>query len=155
MWGHYGDGCRGTVLEFSGQFFSTLQEVRYSSYENDMLPSVLKAKRLIELFKDNSDEMRKFEEALLLTKHDDWQYEKEHRFLCDPNIDIYPKVNEVSVLLFPKAELVGIYFGLNCCPKIQKDIMDMLTSRNLTHVKKYKMRRQAGYVKMYPEEIAC
>ena len=72
MWGHYGDGCKGVVLEFGGGLIEKAEKVQYEDFE--ILPSVINAERFIkDILKADREELNNFGAELLIKKHQVWE----------------------------------------------------------------------------------
>ncbi len=144
MWAHYGDGYRGVVLEFQGHGFNRAEEVIYNSFEK--LPSVLTKERLIKLLKNNTEESNSFGKDLLVKKHSEWGYEEEARLILDPR-GKYFEENGSKFYQFNTSALTGVYFGLKCDDKDINEIM------NIKKLRFFQMKRRAGYIDMFSEEV--
>lgn len=151
MWAHYGNGGRGVVLEFSQDIANgKFEQVIYKDFE--VLPSVLSAERLIALLKNDEKEIYNFGITLLITKHIIWSYEQEYRFFGCPIVD--SKQHIPQFYKFNPKSLTGIYFGVNIINKDTRDIIKLLKNNNICQVKKIKMERIAGYMKIFPKEFS-
>jgi hypothetical protein len=103
MWSHYGDNHKGICLEFGVEnlVFGTAQEVRYLSSYPKWAPHSL---------------MNPKEPHVLLTKSDDWKYEREYRVIglgegIDRPIDDHPLMLSGRFLSLPKDALQAVIVG--------------------------------------------
>jgi len=116
LWAHYGAGHRGIAIELNPNADEVLRSSLEVSYEKEF--------PIIDMLKDDGPtKMRK----ALLTKSDDWRYEKEFRA-------IYPAENagvrhEVSPSVF-----VSIIFGAKITDKAREMVIEATRPR-LSHVR--------------------
>jgi len=153
MWGHYGDGCKGVVLEFRGGLIEKAEEVRYEEFE--ILPSVLNVERIIKMvLKGDRKELDKFGVHLLITKHQIWSYEEEHRLICSPDpAHFMPDQDGNRFFPFEMRNLIGIYFGFSAEESEVNAIKKQLVDLGINHIKLYRMVRKPGYFSAQHEEI--
>lgn len=150
MWGHYGDGCKGIVLEFGGDLIKNAEKIHYDEFE--VLPSIINAEILIKAFlKGDKEEVKKFGINLLIKKHEVWRYEQEYRLICDPTLK--PSKDGNRFLKFDIQNLKGIYFGFNANEYIIADFIQELKRLRIVHTKLFKMIRNPGYFHASPQEI--
>ncbi|HAT1867500.1 DUF2971 domain-containing protein [Legionella pneumophila] len=143
LWAHYGEKYAGVVLEFNISR-DKAEEVNYKDLSKGPLPSVLTAKKFIEVaFLKNNNKLFSYVNELLLTKHKVWRYEQEIRLLGNPNTN-------KEYLPFDPIELKGIYFGINHEPN--EELIKAITSEKYSHVKIYKMIRDPGFMNIRPIE---
>lgn len=144
LWAHYGEKYAGVVLEFD-LIKNTAEEVKYKDFTKGILPSVLTAKKLINVgFLRNEEKLRSYIIELLLSKHKVWKYEQEIRLIGNPliNMNFFP---------FDPTELKGIYLGVN--HKDNDELNKELNSDKYSHIKIYKMFRDPGFMNTRPSEI--
>jgi hypothetical protein len=98
MWSHYADNHRGICLEFhlGNNVFLNSWEVKYSSTYPRWVPH----------------KMKDFAMGMILTKSDEWSYEKEFRVIASPDYpDGHPLKPDGDFLKLPPGSLVGILVG--------------------------------------------
>jgi hypothetical protein len=98
LWSHYADNHRGICLEFhlGNDVFLNSWEMKYSSMYPSWPPH----------------RMREFALDMLLTKSDEWAYEKEFRVIGSPDRpDGHPLKLDGDFLKLPPRSLVGILVG--------------------------------------------
>lgn len=153
MWGHYGDGCKGVVLEFGDELIQEAEQVQYEEFE--ILPSVINTKRYIKaILKDDARELHQFGVDLLIKKHQVWSYEEEYRLILNPNLSLF-KTDESGNRYhkFNPRDLKGIYFGFSVSESIIDDFIQDLKNLKISHIKLYRRVRQPGYFSANPEGI--
>jgi hypothetical protein len=104
MWSHYADNHQGVCLEFSvdDPLFGFAQEVTYLSSYPRWAPHSL-------MYSDQP--------SVLLTKSDDWQYEREYRIIglvegvVRPTVQKHPLILSGEFLRFGKGALQAIITG--------------------------------------------
>lgn len=128
MWSHYSDHHKGICLEFdvlrSPEIFMNCRPVRYVSHHPQK-----------SFFKDFSS----YVNTVLLTKHLDWEYEKEYRAWVDENKNIATshlldalKTNKIDGILVPynPSSLKRVIFGCQATYFNQKDSTELANYLN-------------------------
>ena len=109
MWSHYADSHRGICLEFDGnfEFFAHTQEVKYPPERPRINP-----------FRQGPEEMM---EAALLTKAEQWAYEREWRLVQ------YTK--GPGVYRFPPEALTGVVLGAQISARDKEKVVRWVSGR--------------------------
>lgn len=125
MWSHYGSNHTGVVLCFDtstleNSFSRPLEAVQYKSE----LPCLLDYKEWYRsiMFGLPRERTEGIYEALCLTKHEGWKYEKEWRFVWTSPPGT---IGEFQDYTFSSEALIGVIYGCRV-PSKDKDMLDKL-----------------------------
>lgn len=131
MWSHYGDQHRGLCLGYSVPEASRSQLNRMNYGGRRVVP----ASQIAAMLQGDDAARRAVDEAVLLRKARDWQYEKEWRLLG-------PRGTHDSPL-----ELVQVLFGIRCEGAVKHSVSKALDGR-AGKVKLYEMFEVRGTFKL-------
>jgi DUF2971 family protein len=142
MWAHYGDSHKGFVIEFDAadKFFDqrqspvdTLRYVRKIEYSIDR-PAIT----LFDPAEDDVAHAERMVAATLLTKGQDWSYEREWRLILPlDEPEAHPREVRGEVHLFPVAPsaITAVILGSRCSEELRAAVNEALTSHEeLAHV---------------------
>ena len=125
MWSHYGDQHRGICIGYSVPAMTTVHKVKYGGTR---LVEVSKVAAML----DGSDvDRRQVEEAVLLRKAREWEYEREWRLIGSHGA-------QNSTL-----ELEEIIFGVKCGSAVKYALLKALEGRERP-VQLFEMREVTG-----------
>ncbi|MCA9276954.1 MAG: DUF2971 domain-containing protein [Phycisphaerales bacterium] len=122
MWSHYSDFHKGVVLELGtsdpDSAWNGSRQVLYS----DRSVIGFDNTRWIDYFCSVGPPPPgdSFADAHLLTKHNDWAYEKEWRTFWKGDADV-PGIMDIP---YEPHEIDAVYFGIRCSKQIRSDLMN-------------------------------
>lgn len=125
MWAHYANSHKGICLIFE-------RSLRFSTPSEFCMPDKIVAHptgpHKIEYVEDFPDEdpleNKLSQKNFLTTKHIDWEYEKEYRFISAIS----------GAYNFEKRALRQIVLGLNCDSETERFVSDILRTESYSHV---------------------
>lgn len=113
MWSHYADSNKGFCLEYdTTQIKKTLYPILYQK-NTKFLNKILKE------FNDRNYNKNTIQAFCVTTKYIGWQYEKEWRYIGDPNMEYFP--------LKP----TGIYLGTNITTEHYADLCELAKEKKI------------------------
>ncbi|CAL65907.1 DUF2971 domain-containing protein [Christiangramia forsetii] len=132
MWSHYANNHSGVCLKFNTKdksFFEDYKEVKYS----EEFPT-----------SDDIAKQDKSDNFLFFTKSQQWSYEQEVRLMKKAD----------SLEIFDPQCLEAIYFGLDCVPKEQEKIIQIIQlNKGYNNVDFYKMQKSPKSFELIEEKI--
>jgi len=136
MWSHYADGHKGFCLEFdtSHEPFTKMHKVKYS----EGIPEIDAAK----VWNRTENNMEAIN-GYLLSKHIDWQYEREWRVL---------HTEKTTSFRYNSSALIGIYFGTKIDFTDLEIVATVIRSQN-PKCRFYEMDKLSGKFKVVPREV--
>jgi hypothetical protein len=131
MWSHYGDQHRGLCIGYSVPKAErkNLHKVEYGGSR------LVQASLVATAIAGDPESIKALDEAVLLRKAKDWEYEKEWRLLGARGVQRSP------------LELSSITFGMRCHPTVQHALITALQERDKS-VKFFQMHEQPGSFKL-------
>ena len=136
MWSHYGDQHRGLCLGYSvpAEAARDLHKINYGGSR------LVKASAVAAMLVNDDDARREVDEAILLRKAQEWQYENEWRLLG-------PRGEQDSAL-----ELEEVIFGVRSKASVEYAVMKALEDRG-RQVELYEMHEQFGRFPLVKREL--
>lgn len=125
MWGHYGRGHTGFVVEFDPkhQTFATEEFGQVHYPETDERPRV-----------EDRDQSKEELWKMVFRKSPEWAYEKEWRL-----VKLASSLDDNQFVKLPTQLIVAVYFGWQMLPTDRDKLLDSLTSVDWKDVKKFVM----------------
>jgi hypothetical protein len=139
MWGHYCDNALGLVIGFD-------ESHPIFRLEEGLKPVHYGPQRVVfdACWEEGSDEMKRYEEEIIVSKNADWIYEAEFRQifrLSSHELKKRDLVNKCTglktdayFLPFPAEAVVSVTLGPRCCPAFQKEVIEVLHQPHFSKV---------------------
>jgi len=145
MWAHYSDNHQGICIEYDLTDIDDKTMLSYlypMFYTNDLIKITANFAKKHMFFISN---------IIAMYKNEDWEYEKEWRFIL-PFTESFikdKKFNMVnSTMLSPK--ISAIYIGSKADYKTEQELRDLIADRD---IKLYKMKENSNSYNLIPEEL--
>jgi len=138
LWSHYARHHRGVALEFKFDQEACGDLLYRVNYPEDITrPSIFSPKEILNLEKSPEEKAVWLFERTALSKHRDWRYEREWRFVTksyNPGCNIFTELNSGLELI------TGVYFGINVDDAKKKELAAIIRKASPTtkifHAKK-------------------
>jgi hypothetical protein len=120
LWAHYAASHKGFCIEFD---FDGNEQPQKVTYQKDIASISILDLLKYDLGLDTSDELGVKIMNALLVKLEEWQYEREHRWIASNTMGQVPKGETFIKLKYDPRKVKSIIFGCRMIPDVKKYII--------------------------------